>query len=163
MMTIKYLAKIKLFVTLAFAVFAISACSSAGDSERDSIALARQEINDGNFDSAADILDAIVKNLGDSIKSPKAVGEMAVLYMIIDEHQTEEGHNAKALDLYRRAVTSNADSVNALFSELESADARYLFMLKNLDAQNGGQIDLSDFDEYDEESEEGEDSPEIPA
>ncbi len=160
MMTIRHLTKIKLLVTLALAVFALTGCAGPGGSERDSIALARQKIIDGNFDSAADILDSTVKNLGDSITSPKAVGEIAVLYMIIDEHQTEEGHNAKALDLYRRAVAADADSVNALFSELESADARYLFMLKNLDAQNGGEIDLSDFDEYEDETD---DSSDIPA
>lgn len=146
---------LKISLAIAVASTVSTACSdNSGASDRDAVALARREIIDNNFDSAARILNSTVKNLGDSVKSPKTLGEIAVLYMIIDEHETEDGYNAKALDLYRRAVEANADSVNALFSELERSDARYLFVLKNLDAQNGGDIDFTEFEEeYFEEEE----------
>lgn len=138
-------------IYIALASVMMASCGASSGSDAQNAAQARAEINAGRYERAADILDASSELIVDSVASPSAVAEMAVMYMIINEHFPEQGHDAKALQLYQRARKINADSVSAMLSKLPTDDARYLYTLINLDASINNPADLSDFREYDDD------------
>ncbi len=142
-----------LFFTILTLVAVILGASSCSEriSTHDGVALARNAIAAGDYTLAAGTLDAAVAELSDSTASATCVGEMAVLYMVLNEQVTDEVYSAKALELYKRAMAINADSVNSLFSTMEPEDVRYLFMLRNLSTALDNPADLSEYGAYDSE------------
>lgn len=142
--------KTRFFILVALVAAVLGSYSCSGRiSTEDGVAIARNAIASGDYKLAAGTLDAAVAELADSTASASSVGEMAVLYMILNEQESDEAYCAKALELYKRAVAINADSVNSLFGTLEPEDVRYLFMLRNLSTALDNPADLSEYSAID--------------
>lgn len=148
-------------LALVAAVWGAVACSDR-ISTHDGVAIARNAIAAGDYELAAGTLDAAVSQISDSTASATSVGEMAVLYMILNEQTSDGDYCARALDLYKRAVAIDADSVNSLFSTMEQEDVRYLFMLRSLSTALENPADLSEYGAYDSEDLGGEANDSLP-
>ncbi len=142
--------KTRFFMMVALIAAVLCSCSGR-ISTRDGVEIARGAIASGDYKLAAGTLDAAVAELVDSTASATCVGEMAVLYMILNEQESDDVYCAKALELYNRAVAIDADSVNSLFGTLEPEDVRYLFMLRNLSTALDNPADLSEYSAIDSE------------
>lgn len=132
-----FMKKIRLILTAVIVAAVAAACGSS--STKDCIATARAAIAAGDFDLAQKTLDEIVVDIDSKSPSATELSQMAVLYMIVNDNQDENGNEASALDCFRRAVALDPDSVQACFRSLPPDESQYLFMLSSL--QCGMEVD----------------------
>ncbi len=132
--------------TLAILIIAMtlpSGCGSKVDTAQN-IAIARNAIATGDYDTALSALDEANSVLTDSTASPKALAEVAVLYYIIDEHRQSDVNQFKALECYELAMKINPDSVRECFSHLSENEQMALDLLGKL---HNASHDISQFAE----------------
>jgi tetratricopeptide (TPR) repeat protein len=134
----------KLLKRLLPLMIAIIVVSCGGYSTDDNLKASRASIDSGDYDNACNILNEVVSR--EDI-SARQLSQAAMLYMMINEHITDRGLDALALEYFRKALALNTDSVNALINELSPDDLQYMAILESLNRGIESKGSLSDYEE----------------
>ncbi|MBO5779865.1 MAG: hypothetical protein J6R27_02000 [Muribaculaceae bacterium] len=116
----------------------------------ESLTNARQAIANGEYEIAIASLEDAANSLSDSTASPTKLSELALLYMIANDHAADDDYSLKALDAYRRAVKINADSVETFITTLAPDEMQYLLILSSLSSSIDNAINGVEIEEFEE-------------
>lgn len=123
---------VKLIAALMLVLAAIGTGCSGKGNVHDDVAVAHKAVADGDYQLARQSLQAISAELNDSLISPTLLSEVALLYMIICDNTGDGDDDMKAFEAFRHAVKINRDSVNAYMRTLPPDEAKFLFLLYQL-------------------------------
>lgn len=87
-------------------------------------------IENGDYDSARDICDNLIKGARTEDMTAATLGRLSIIYMQISDNATSDDYTVNAYQCYRNAFKVNADSAKVFYSGINGDDTRLVHMLE---------------------------------
>lgn len=142
--------KIKSHLLYALLIPALSvSCTSGKIDVEDRLANANSAIVDEDWDAAQRLCDDVYRLIStpDSVMvDENQAGELAILYMKLSEHVSEEENMADATQAFRYAFRQSEDSMKTFLTALPLEDQRHFVLLRRIGLSIDNPVDLMDAD-----------------